>query len=104
MSGDAAQPHSATADLDEEQNVVRDEPSPCQHFDREEVRASEHVHMRLDELLPGGRATPLGRRWDLVTTQDVADRLIGDPMAQVGQRAHDPIIAPGPVFVRHPDN
>jgi len=65
-----------TADLDEEQNVVRDEPSPGQHFDREKVCAGEHVHVRPDELFPGGRATPL-RRWrDLVSVQDVADGLV----------------------------
>src|SRR6516164_4516262 len=76
VSGDAAQRHPATADLDEEQNVVRDEPSPCQHFDREEVCASEHVHMRPDELLPGGRATPFRRWCDRVSTENVAHSLV----------------------------
>jgi hypothetical protein len=29
--------------------------------------------------------------------------LIRDPMGQVGERADDAIVAPGPVFARHPD-
>jgi hypothetical protein len=35
VPSDTAQRYPTTPDLDEEQNVVRDEPSPCQHFHRD---------------------------------------------------------------------
>jgi len=72
----AAQRYPSTADLHEEQHVVGDESSPRQNFDGEEVCAGENVHVRPDEFLPGGRASSLRRRCDLVSPQDVADSLI----------------------------
>src|ERR1039457_831093 len=39
-----------------------------------------------------------------MAAQDIADRLIRDLMPQIGQRAHDPVIAPGPVLLGHADN
>jgi hypothetical protein len=39
-----------------------------------------------------------------VTAQNIADRLIGDTISQVGERPDNPVIAPGPIFLRHPHN
>jgi hypothetical protein len=76
MSGDATQPDTSAAELDEEQHVVRHQPSPGQHLHGEEVRPGEHVHVRPDELLPGRRATPLRCRSDVVPAQDITYGLV----------------------------
>ncbi len=39
-----------------------------------------------------------------MTLQDVADRLIADLVPQIGQRPHNPVIAPVTVFPRHPND
>ena len=39
-----------------------------------------------------------------MTLQDIADRLIGNPIPEIGQRAHNPVIAPGAVLLGHADN
>src|SRR5674476_180490 len=36
--------------------------------------------------------------------QNIADRLIRDLMPQIGQRPHNPIIAPGPILLGHANN
>ena len=54
--------------------------------------------------LPGRRATPLGRWSEIVPAQDIADSLIRDGMAQIGQGTHDAVIAPAPIFARKADH
>src|SRR6185295_8247430 len=58
MARDAAQRYPAAAHFHEEQYVVRHQPAPRQHLHSEEVGAGEHVDVRMDEFLPGRRATP----------------------------------------------
>jgi hypothetical protein len=42
------------------------------------------------------------RRWQqTVAPQDIANRLIGNLVAQIGQRPRDPVIAPVPVLPGH---
>ena len=36
--------------------------------------------------------------------QNIADRLIRDLMPQIGQRPHNPVIAPGPILLGHANN
>ena len=104
MAPDAAQRYAAAAYVNEEQDVVRHQPAPGQHLHGEEVGTGQHVDVRLDELLPGRRATPL-RRWsEVVPAQDVAHGLVRDLMAQIGQRADDTIVAQTAVFARQPDH
>jgi hypothetical protein len=49
-------------------------------------------------------AAALWRRRHAVTAQNIAGRLIGDTISQVGDRPENPLIAPGPVLLRHPYN
>jgi hypothetical protein len=100
----SAQRHSATANLDEEKDVVSDEPTPRQHFYREKVGTREHVYVGPDKLLPGACATPLRRGCNLVSAQNVADGLIGNEMAQIGQRPRDAIITRAAIFTRKADH
>jgi hypothetical protein len=39
-----------------------------------------------------------------VTAQNIADRLIGDTISQVGERPDSPVIAPAPVLLPHLHN
>src|SRR5439155_7948343 len=59
---DSSDGHPSAVQVNEKQNIVSYQASPGQHLDREEVRASEHIHMPANELLPGGRFAPL-RHW-----------------------------------------
>ena len=47
-----------------------------------------------DEILPGSILTPLGCRSDPISAEDVAHRLIGDGMAEIGQRSDDAVVSP----------
>jgi hypothetical protein len=45
------------------------------------------------------------RRWrQTVAPQDIANRLIGYLVSQIGQRPHNPVIAPVPVLPGHPND
>jgi Transcriptional regulators len=66
---------------------------PSQDFHREKVRACQHVHVRSNELLPSCHATPIRRRRNVVTAQNIADRLIRYLMPQIGQRTCDPVVS-----------
>src|SRR5215471_17581547 len=70
---------------------------------RHQTSPSKHLHMRLDELLPRRRATPLRCWGDVVSPQDVTDRLVRDLMPQIGQRAHNTVISPTSVLARKTD-
>src|SRR3954464_4908841 len=43
----------------------------------------------------------VGGRRQTVAVQDVADRLIADPISQIGQGAGNPVIAPVPILLGH---
>jgi hypothetical protein len=60
--------------------------------------------MSSNEFCPGCRPLALRRRRYAVTAQNIADRLIGNKISQVGERPDNPVIAPGPVLLRYPHN
>src|SRR5215471_16596415 len=98
MPGDTADPDPTALQLDEEQHVVRYQAAPSQHLRREEIGPGEHVHVRPDELLPSRAPTTRGRWRDVVSAQDIANGLVRQVMAQVGQCADDAVVAPAPVL------
>src|SRR5215510_10350638 len=55
--------------------------------------------MGADKLLPRGRGLPLWSRRDAMALEDVAHRLVAYRQAQVGQRADNPVIAPGAILL-----
>src|SRR5215471_8948347 len=55
-----------------------------------------------DELPPRHGLLALGSRWDAMAFEDVADRLVADRIAQVGQGPHDAVIAPRAILPGHP--
>src|SRR5205814_5452824 len=54
-----------------------------------------------NEGRPCGRGLALRRRRQRVTLQNIADRLIGNLIPEIGQRACNPVIAPVPVLAGH---
>jgi len=85
MFGQTGETDAARFQMNEEQDVVGGETSPGKHFDGEEVGTCEDGHVRGNEILPGGILAPLGCRLDPVAAKDVAHRLIGNHVAEIGQ-------------------
>ena len=56
--------------------------------------------MPADEILPSGRLTPFRCWCDVVVPQDVADGLVREAMAQVGQRTDDAVVTPARVLAQ----
>src|ERR1039457_3366659 len=46
------EPHAPSAQMDEEQRIVRDQTGTCPNFLREEVSRPSDLQMRLNKLLP----------------------------------------------------
>jgi hypothetical protein len=84
MFGQTGETDAARFQMNEEQDVVGGETSPGKHFDGEEVGTCKDGDVGGNEILPGGIVAPLGCRLYPVSTQDVAHRLIGDGVAEIG--------------------
>jgi hypothetical protein len=90
--------------VDEEQYTIGHQTTPTEYLDREEVDSSQDRHVGLNELFPSRILAPYGRWLNAVPSEYVAHRLIGDMIAEIGQRAHDPIVAPAGILPRHPND
>ena len=62
----------------------------------------QDIKVDTDELLPRHRLFALRSRWDAVTFQDVAHRLVADAVAQVDQGPHNAVIPPRTILTGHP--
>ena len=74
--GQSSHVHLSTPDLDEEQNVIGDQSTRRPHLGGEEIRRHQEVTMGANTLSPCRRLFPFRCRWEVVTFQDVADRLV----------------------------
>src|SRR5713101_7080394 len=52
-----------------------------------------------DELLPRGGRLALWRRGEAMALEDIADRLVADGVPEIGQGAHDAVIAPRAILL-----
>ena len=104
MFGQTGETDAARFQMNEEQDVVGGETSPGEHFDCEEVGTCQDGHVRGDEILPGGILAPLGCRLDPVSAKDVADGLIGNGVAEIGQGSDDAVVSPAGVLSGEADN
>ncbi|HEX4124043.1 MAG TPA: hypothetical protein VHY37_04890 [Tepidisphaeraceae bacterium] len=68
---DAAEVDLARLDVDEDQDVMRDQAEGGPDFGTEEVGGEQAFGMRFDELGPACRVLPPGRRVDAVFFEDV---------------------------------
>src|SRR5256886_16701011 len=99
MRRDACDMDLPATQVDEKEYVVGYQATQRPDLSSEEVGRHKDVHVRADELLPGGGGLALWGRGDAMAFQDVAHRLVTDRIAQVGQGADNTVIAPGAVFV-----
>jgi hypothetical protein len=76
MPRDSCQANTATLQVDQEQDVIRDQPASGEDLDREEINPGQDGHMRLDEFLPRRGLAPFGRRLNPMSLQDVSYGLI----------------------------
>ena len=60
--------------------------------------------MRLDEGLPGCLPFPFRSRFDAIIFQDVAHSLVGYLVAEIRQRALNPIVSPRGIVTGEPQN
>src|SRR5260370_36313276 len=102
MTRNSGQAYPPTLQMNEEQHVVRNQPSERKHFHREEVGGHQYRHVSTDKVFPTRRLLPLGSRWNIMAAENIAHRLIREPETQVCHGAHDPVIAPPGIFLRHP--
>jgi len=57
--------------------------------------AQSTVAIGANEVPPRGGFAPLWHRGDSMPAQDIADRLVGHRMSQVGQCSYNPVVPPG---------
>src|SRR5271169_4655337 len=102
MTGDSGQAYPPALQMNEKQHVVGNQPAQRKHFHGEEVGGHQYRHVSTDKVFPTRRLLPLGSRWNIMAAKNIAHRLIREPQTQVGHGAHDPVISPPGIFLRHP--
>ena len=93
------QVNTSSRKFHDEQQIVGDEPAYCPVFNGGEVDGREHIPMRLDERLPSCLTLSIWSRFDPMLFENVADGSIGNVIANVRQRALDPVVSPVQVFL-----
>ena len=87
--------------LDHEEDDIPPKTGQGAHLDREEIGGRQTFPVRLQERLPRRALVPLGSQGDPVVVQDPLNRVPGDGVAEVGERAADPRVAPRRMLPRH---
>src|SRR2546426_5736052 len=99
MRGDTSHMDLAGAKVDKKQDVVRYQPTQRPDLGREEVGGHQHLHMRADELLPGGGRLAFWRWGNAMAFEDVAHGLVTDRVPEVREGADNSIVAPGAILL-----
>jgi hypothetical protein len=89
MGRDAGDVDAAALEVNEEQHIARDQASKRHNLDREEIGCHEESEVGSDEFGAGGRTFALRCRRYTVTPQNIANGLIGDLTAEIGERADE---------------
>ena len=99
VRGDAGDLDPTCRVLDGEQHVVRYEPAPRPHVDREEVHAADRIGVRLQEGPPARRPV---RAWlDAVVLERGRDGGLANAVAELLELALDAQVAPTGVLAGH---
>ena len=94
IGGEAAEDDSARLQLQEEQDIERGQAGGGPDFSGEKVGGPEHVLVPAKERGPSRVAFAFGCGAKAMAFENVADRLVGNLMAHIGQSADDAIITP----------
>ena len=100
VSGHAQHVKEAVTDLEGEQDI--EPPQRDRAVDVEEVHHEHAGGLGAQERPPTGVGIPRRSRWDAVALQDPPDRRGAHAVAECGQLALDPQVAPARVLPRHP--
>jgi len=92
MSGYAGQGYPASLQMNEEQHIICCQPSPSQHFYREEVYSGQDRHMGSNEIGPCCILTALRSGRNPKPPKDVADGLIGYVVIKISHRARNTVV------------
>ena len=90
MRGDAGDVHRSRGDIDEEQDVLRDQALEREDLHAQEVRRRQTLPVSLQKRRPSGAGIALRSRIDAVLFEDVGDGAAPNLMPQINQRASDP--------------
>ena len=85
----AGEVHAPGSHFHDEQQVIGDQAPLGPDLDGREVDAGQHVPVGLDERFPRRAPPAIRRRPNTMAAENIAHRLIGDIMSQVGQRRAD---------------
>ena len=94
MWGHTGNVYPPTRHLDEKQDVIGHQPTHSPDFSGKEIGPDEEVLVGTNKLAPRRSLFSLRSRWEVVTLQDVTDRLVAHRIPYIFQRADNAIIAP----------
>jgi hypothetical protein len=69
---------SAQTNMEEGEDERDQQPQPGPDHTGEELGSPQHGHMHTDELPPSQGLRAFRSRWDIMTFEDIADRLVAD--------------------------
>ena len=101
---DAGDVDRSGGDVDEEQDVIRDQPLDRVHLDAHEIGRCQAFPVGLEKRRPSSVPVSLGGRLDAVLSEDVGDGASTNLMSQIGQRASNSRVSPRRIFKRHLEN
>jgi hypothetical protein len=96
--------YGSGGDVDEEQDIVRDETLDRADLDAQEVRRCQTLPMGFHKCRPSWVRISLGSGLDPVLLQGVGNGAPSNLMSQIGQCTADSRVSPGGVFKRHLHN
>ena len=100
----AGEVDAAGLQLHDEQEIEGHQAAFRPDFDGGEVDGRQYVPMGLDERGPGSLTLSIACRFDAVLFEDVADGLIGDLVAQIGQCTLNAVVTPGRILACHAEH
>src|SRR4051794_28373485 len=104
VSRNAGEGNTPRIQVDKKEDVIRNETTPGEDLNGEEVCSGKDGHMGADEVLPTGVLAAFWRWRDAMTFQNVSDRLIGDRMAEIGEGPGNAIVTPALVLLGHAED
>src|SRR6266404_3837533 len=104
MRGDAGDMYRSGSNVDEEQDVMRDETLGRADFDTQKVRRRQTLPVSLQKRRPSGVCIALRSRLDPVLLQYAGNAAMSNLMSQIGQRASNSRVSRRRIFKRHLEN
>ncbi len=81
-------------EMDREQQIKRDQPVTRPNLDRRKINRGQDVPMRFEKCTPSRLTAAFWCQFNSVFAEDIADRLVGNRMGEIGQRPSDAVVAP----------